>query len=370
MAASFQGFRSLVENSPDAISLINPEGRILYGSASTAKMFGYPPEEMVGRNCLDLIYPEDREHSTRALKSVVSEPEGLCQWNLRARHKDGNYCWVESTVTNLLLELEVQAIVLHQRDIQARKAAELAAQQRAEELASSNLRLEEFAHHVAHDLREPLHTISLYAQLLLRKIKLEPNAQKMAEAIVTGAAGMAALVDSLLSFADSGVPEALEWVDLQAAAADAKQNLAISVEESGATVTIDRLPIVRGNQIHLVRIFQNLIGNALKYGGERPLEILVNSERRGPFWVIRVEDNGVGIAAENQTRIFAPFVRLARKDVGGIGLGLAVCKKIVEGRGGIIWVESKLGVGSAFCFTIPAEKEESLVARLPHSPVV
>ena len=115
---------------------------------------------------------------------------------------------------------------------------------------------------------------------------------------------------------------------------------------------------------------QNLIGNALKYGGERPLEILVNSERRGPFWVIRVEDNGVGIAAENQTRIFAPFVRLARKDVGGIGLGLAVCKKIVEGRGGIIWVESKLGVGSAFCFTIPAEKEESLVARLPHSPVV
>jgi signal transduction histidine kinase len=172
---------------------------------------------------------------------------------------------------------------------------------------------------------------------------------------------MSALVESLLSFADSGVPEALEWVDLQAAADDAKQNLAISIEESGATVTIGLLPIIRGNQIHLVRIFQNLIGNALKYRSERRVEISVNGER---------QDNGVGVAAENQTRIFAPFVRVAQKDVAGTGLGLAVCKKIVEGCGGTIWVESKLAVGSAFCFTIAAEKEESLVPVMAHSAVV
>jgi PAS domain S-box-containing protein len=357
MAASFQGFRSLVENSPDAISLITSEGRILYGSASTAKIFGYRPEEIVGRNCLDLMHPEDREHSTRALKTVLAEPEGPCQWNLRVRHKDGNYCWVESTVTNLLLELEVQAIVLHQRDIQARKAAEVEKQQRAEELASSNLRLEEFAHHVAHDLRDPLLTVSLYAQLLLRKTELEPNAQQMAEAIVAGVTGMSALVESLLSFADTGLPEAVQWVDLQAAVAEARQNLGVSIEEVGATVTMGPLPIVRGNEVHLVRIFQNLIGNALKYRGERPLEIFVTSERRGPSWVIRIEDNGVGVATENQRRIFAPFIRVAPKDVAGTGLGLAVCKKIVEGLGGTIWVESKLGAGSAFCFTIAAEKE-------------
>jgi PAS domain S-box-containing protein len=135
MAAAFQGFRSLVENSPDAISLINAEGQILYGSTSKAKIFGYRPEEMVGRNRLDLMHPEDREHSARALKAVLAEQEGLCQWNLRVRHKDGNNCWVESTVTNLLLELEVQAIVLHQRDIHARKAAEVEKQLRAEEKA-------------------------------------------------------------------------------------------------------------------------------------------------------------------------------------------------------------------------------------------
>jgi PAS domain S-box-containing protein len=152
MAASFQGFRSLVEDNPDAISLINAEGQILNGSASTAKILGYRPEEMVGRNSLDLMHPEDREESTRALQAVLAEPEGPRQWNLRARHKDGNYCWVESTATNLLLELEVQGIVLHQRDIHARKAGEVESQRRAEELAGSNLRLEEFAHQVAHDL--------------------------------------------------------------------------------------------------------------------------------------------------------------------------------------------------------------------------
>ncbi len=207
--AAFQGFRSLVENSPDAISLIDAEGQILYGSASTAKIFGYQPEEIIGRNCLDLMHPEDREHSSRALKAVLTEPQGPCQWNVRARRKDGNYCWVESTVTNLLLEEEVRAIVLHQRDIHARKAAEVEKQRCAEELASANLRLEEFAHHVAHDLRDPLQTFSLYAQLLLRKIQLEANGQQMAQAIVAGAARMAALVESLLSFADTGLPETL-----------------------------------------------------------------------------------------------------------------------------------------------------------------
>jgi signal transduction histidine kinase len=152
--------------------------------------------------------------------------------------------------------------------------------------------------------------------------------------------------------------------------ADARQNLAVSIEESGATLTIDRLPIVRGNEIHLARIFQNLIGNALKYRAERPLEIFVNSERRGPSWVIRIEDNGLGVAAENQARIFEPFMRVANKGVAGTGLGLAVCKKIVEGQGGAIWVESKLGMGSAFCFTIAAEKEESVIRRISHSAVV
>src|SRR5579859_4328932 len=180
MASAFQGFRSLIENSPDAISLIDRQGEILYGSASTTKIFGYRPEEIQGRNCLELIHPEDRDHSSRALQEVLSRPPGPLQWDARIRHKNGNYSWVESTVSNLLLESEVQAMVVHQRDIEARKIAEARSQQRAEELTRSNLRLEEFAYAAAHDLREPLRAISQFTQLLVQKTPMDPDVKQIA----------------------------------------------------------------------------------------------------------------------------------------------------------------------------------------------
>jgi signal transduction histidine kinase len=114
------------------------------------------------------------------------------------------------------------------------------------------------------------------------------------------------------------------------------------------------LPCARGNESHLVRVFQNLMGNAVKYRGQEAPEVHVGAERRGPDWVLRIEDNGVGIAAENQHRVFMPFVRLVDRKIPGTGLGLAVCKNIVEGLGGTIWVESEPGVGSTFCFTVAA----------------
>jgi PAS domain S-box-containing protein len=152
MSASFQGFRSLIENSPDSIFLIDSDGEILYESASTTRLFGYQPEDLLGRNCLDLIHPEDRDHSSLVLLEVLAKPPDPLHWDARVRRKDGTYCWVESTVSNLLFEREVQAIVLHQRDINTRKAAEAEGQQHAEELGRSNLRLEEFAYTAAHDL--------------------------------------------------------------------------------------------------------------------------------------------------------------------------------------------------------------------------
>src|SRR5579883_1544200 len=161
MAASFHGFRSLIENSPDAITVIDTQGEILYGNSSITKIFGYLPEEVLGRNCLELIHPEDRDASSRALRAMLAKPAAPCQWDARMRCKNGNYSWVESTVSNLLFESEVQAIAMHQRDINSRKAGEVERQERAEQLAHSNLRLEEFAYTAAHDLREPLRAISL-----------------------------------------------------------------------------------------------------------------------------------------------------------------------------------------------------------------
>jgi len=354
--AAFQGFRSLIENSPDAISLIDTEGKILYGSASITKIFGYHPEEIVGRNCLDLVHPEDRDQASRALTEALYQPPGPLQWDARVRHKNGNYCWVESTVSNLLFESEVQAMVMHQRDIQARRAAEAEGQRHAEELARSNLRLEEFAYTAAHDLREPLRAISSYVAVLVKRTQMDSNTAQMAEFIVDGAARMSTIIDDLLSFASTGVHAPPERVDLGYAVAQATQNLALAIGASSATVAIGRLPVVRGNPIHLVRLFQNLISNAVKYRGTEPAEIQVTGEQRGQDWVIGVKDNGMGIAPEHHACVFTPFVRLADRNIPGSGLGLAVCRKLVEEWGGRIWIESELGAGSTFRFTIMADE--------------
>jgi PAS domain S-box-containing protein len=367
MAASFRGFRSLIENSPDAISLIDTQGEILYGSSSTTKIFGYQPEELVGRNCLDLIHPEDRGHSTRALREVLAKPPGPLQWDARVRHKNGNYSWVESTVSNLLEELEVQAIVMHQRDINARKVAEVERRQQAEELARSNLRLEEFAYLAAHDLLEPLRMISSYTELLVRRTQMDGDARQIAGFIVDGAGRMFTLIDDLLSFASSGIDEPPRCVDLQHAMTVAMENLTPAIQASGAIVTVGQLPLVRGHESHLVRLFQNLLSNALKHRSERPIEIYVTAEGHGPDWVISMRDNGLGIAAENHSLIFMPLTRLANRNIPGTGLGLAVCKRIVEELGGAIWVESELGAGSTFRFTIvPAAEEWNLVPMTSH----
>jgi PAS domain S-box-containing protein len=367
MATSFQGFRSLIEHSDDAISLIDREGEVLYASASTAKVFGYQPEELVGRNGWDLIHPEDRDHSFGVLQKVLSEPPGPVRWHARICRKDGTYSWVESTASNLLMEPEVQAIVLNHRDINARRAEETECQRRADKLTRLNLELEEFAYTVAHDLREPLRTISAFTEVLASRAQLDGDNQEIAEFIITGAARMSSLLDDLLSFATAGARELPRRVELGRVVAQATDNLAKTILASGATITVDRLPAVHGNAGQLERLFQNLLSNAMKYCGERSPAIHVTAVPRGPDWVIGIEDHGLGIAPENRTRVFKPFIRLANQDVPGTGLGLAVCKKIVEGLGGTIWVDSELGVGSTFCFTIIAAEEaipasESLAA--------
>jgi PAS domain S-box-containing protein len=365
MTPSLHGFRSLIENSPDAISLVDMQGQILYESASASKLFGYQPGELVGRNCLDLIHPEDREPSLRAFQDVLAKPLAPRQCDARIRHREGNYSWVESILSNLLHRFEVKAIVMRQRDISARKVMEAERKRHAEELTRSKLRLEEFAYTAAHDLREPLRAISLYTEILVRKTPMDSESEGMAKYIVDGAARMSALIEDMLSFASSGMPEEPRRVDLGHALAQALQSLEVMIKESHAVVRIDALPVVLGNEIQLVRLFQNLISNAVKYRGPRPVEIRVIAER-GLDWLIKIADNGLGIAREDHQRIFMPFTRLHHKDVAGTGLGLAVCKRIVEQPGGRIWVESTLGAGSTFCFTTRAAPAGHLLAMIAH----
>src|ERR1700678_417100 len=190
MAAPFEGFRSLIEHSPDAISLIDRQGEVLYASPSTAEVLGYRPEELVGQNGWDLIHPEDRDHSSLMLPQVLSEPSGPIRWHPRVRRKDGSYSWVESTVSNLLVEPDVQAIVVNHRDINARAAVDAEKRKKAGELARSSSEIEQFGDSVVHDLREPLRTISAFTELLVQRIPMGEEDQEIAEFIVKGAARM------------------------------------------------------------------------------------------------------------------------------------------------------------------------------------
>jgi PAS domain S-box-containing protein len=164
---------SLVEHSSDVISFLSPAGRILYASESAGKLFGYRPEEIVGRNTFDLIHPEDRRQARRALAAVLPGPLVPRRLDVRLRRKDGGWCWVESTVTNLLHEPRFNAIVVNCRHIGETRMAREKAQKQTDDLVVSNARLEDFACEVAHDLREPLRTISMFTELLLEDSVLD-----------------------------------------------------------------------------------------------------------------------------------------------------------------------------------------------------
>jgi chemotaxis family two-component system sensor kinase Cph1 len=363
MASTFQGFRSLVENGSDAVSLIDTRGEILYASASAARIFGYRPEQLVGRNSMELLHPDDRNRMLGMLPVLFAEPAGLARWNARVRRNDGSLVWVESIASNMLLDPEVKAIAVIYRDISARIAAEAKAKKEAESLVLCNQRLEEFAYTVAHDLREPLRTISSFTQMLMRNLERDEENKRIAEFAVDAARRMSTLLDDLLSLASTGLDEPPGIVDLEDALAEAKQNLALALTECHAVLTTGPLPQVHGNRDHLVRVFQNLIGNSLKYRGGNVPAVDVSAERQASRWVISVRDNGIGIAPEDHKRIFGLFTRLHGRDISGTGIGLAFCKKIVEAAGDRIWVESRKGSGSTFCFTVAAIGQTAPAAR-------
>jgi light-regulated signal transduction histidine kinase (bacteriophytochrome) len=237
-------------------------------------------------------------------------------------------------------------------------------QREIDDLARSDARLEDFAYAVAHDLREPLRTISMFTELLIEEAELDAKGRKHAQFIVDGVARMSALFEGLHSFAVSGFDDPPQPVDLGQAVAEVLENLGHAIKTSDAIVIVDPLPVVQGNQKHLVRVFQNLIANSIKYRGEVPVKIHVTSERLGTEWIVKVRDNGIGIAPEHYNRVFHLFKRLHGPETPGAGIGLAICKKIVEAMGGAIWVEPAPGSGTILCFTIAAESDGSAISHI------
>lgn len=227
------------------------------------------------------------------------------------------------------------------------------------ELSRSNEDLQQFAFAASHDLQEPLRTVTSFVTLLERSAaaKFTGSEKEYLQYIADGARRMRALIDDLLRYSQVGQrPASLESVDLNALLPAVLANLHEGMLEAGAEVTYDRLPTVTGDEAQLVQVFQNLIGNAIKYArpGVKPA-IHVSSSTEERDWVIRVSDNGIGIESDYLQVIFAPFKRLHGHEISGTGIGLAICRRVIEAHGGRIWVESIAGQGSDFYFALPRD---------------
>ena len=244
------------------------------------------------------------------------------------------------------------------QELAERKRAEEKVQESLEELERSNTELEQFAYAASHDLQEPLRMVTSYAQLLEKryKDKLDDDAKDFINYAVGGATRMQKMIDGLLLYSrvqTRGKP--FQPTDCSSVIGQAISNLKIHIEETHAIVESDDLPTINTDEMQLVRLFQNLIDNALKFHGTEVPRIQISSSKLGNKWMFSISDNGIGIDSEYKDRIFVIFQRLhGEKQYPGTGMGLAICKRIVERHEGQIWVDSDLGQGSTFYFTIPA----------------
>ncbi|MDK9721569.1 MAG: PAS domain S-box protein [Rhodospirillales bacterium] len=347
--------RLIVDSVPLALVISRiDEAVVVNANQAAQQLFGFGDEDMSGHRAADLYAGgEDRRRFIDTLRreGVVTDFEA------HMKRRDGGTFWAMLSARLVTFE-GADCALIGCMDISARKLAEERLGAMADELARSNAELEQFAYVASHDLQEPLRMIASYVQLLERRYgdKLGEDAREYIDYAVDGAKRMQNLITDLLEFsrlARKGSPFAP--VSLEKLAGEAAANLAVTIRETGAKLSIVTLPEVMGDQVQLVRLFQNLIGNALKYRKpDQAPEISINAKRIAHAWEIHVADNGIGINKAYFERIFVIFQRLhTRADYPGTGIGLALCKKIVERHGGQIRVVSTEGEGADFIFTIP-----------------
>lgn len=360
---SIRQLNAILTNIPDIAWLKDKESRFIAVNKPFADTAGVTPEYLVGKTDFD-IWPKELAESYRTDDREVMATGRRKQIVEPLVDKEGKRTWIETIKTPIYDDKgEIIGTTGIARDVTERKRVEEEREKLTAELARSNAELEQFAYIASHDLREPLRTISGFAQLLERRYrgKLDKDADEFIAFIVDGATRMQRMIEDLLAYSRIGTRgKPFEKVDLETVLNQTLTNLRVVIEESKAVVTHDPLPAVMADPTQMVQLFQNLIANAIKFRKkEEPPRVHISARRKGNEWVFSVRDNGIGIATEDFGRLFQLFQRtLAAREYPGTGIGLAICKKIVERHGGRIWAESEVGKGSTFYFTIPARRDE------------
>jgi PAS domain S-box-containing protein len=358
-------YRGLLEAAPDAMVVVNAAGEIVLLNVQAEKQFGYSRNELVGQQVKNIIPEGFAERliadGTRSAAEALAQQIGT-GIELIARRKDGSEFPIEIMLSPLE-SAEGILVTAAIRDISVRKESEQHLVKTVGELKRSNDELQQFAYVSSHDLQEPLRMVASYTQLLAKRYKgrLDSEADEFITFAVDGCKRMQGLIQDLLAYSRAGTNgKELCEVSGEDALRGALTNLRITLEQSGAVVTHDSLPALMTDETQLTQVFQNLVGNAIKYRGAEVPRVHVSATKNGDSeWIFSVRDNGLGIAPQYFERIFILFQRLhGRNEFEGTGIGLAICKKVLERLGGRIWVESQPEKGSTFHFALPERSEK------------
>ena len=356
-------YRSYIDVTEQLGWTTNKDGGVVEDLPSWRKFTGQSEKEIKGWGWSKAIHPDDLDHTTREWKNAVAIKNSY-EVEYRVRRYDGIYrSFLARGVPVFEKDGTIREWVGTCIDITERKNAEETLKQLTDELKRSNEDLKQFASAASHDLQEPLRGIESFIRLLEKRYKgkLDEKADEYLDYVVHDVKRMQMLIKDLLEYSQVSVKgKVFHPVNCSVVLEGALSNLRSAIEESGAEVTYDLLPTVMGDEAQLSRLFQNLIGNAIKFRGKKPLKIHITAHREGDEWIFSVRDTGIGIDPEQAERIFVIFHRLhSTQEHPGTGVGLAICKKIVERHGGKIWVESEPEKGSTFYFTIP-DKEAAV----------
>ena len=350
--------RGTFENNAIAIAHMDAQGRVIRVNQKLCDLIGYSREEFLQSNFQDKTYPPDLAQDVVMFDKLMRGEHASHSIEKRYVRADGSLIWVRVTRTLQQHNGEPVYCISFVEDITDRKLAETKLAQMAAELQRSNTDLEQFAYVASHDLQEPLRMVRGYLELLERRLadKLDNSTREFMAFAADGAARMQALISDLLAYSRVGREgKDFAQVDMNESLRHAIAGLAAGIQETGAKISSEPLPKVKAEAALMPRLFQNLLGNAIKYQrpGQTP-EIQISARRDANAWLFGVRDNGIGIDPAQHDRIFMVFQRLhSRQEYSGTGIGLAICKRIVEYHGGRIWVESKPGEGATFYFTLP-----------------